>query len=163
LSDAALVPWRVVRNTMADLRQMRFCPGPVRRGCTGKDKTGFLSDDNRRQVMESWCYALDMLRTRTSKPLVLVFVPEVPVLQKGKVCCANAQSQWSRRLRDLAARFDIGYIDMTEPLIADYQETGRLSRGFHNGVPGQGHLNARGHALLARAIATYLCEGRIIP
>jgi hypothetical protein len=47
---------------------------------------------------------------------------------------------------------------MAETLVEDYSASGRLSRGFNNGVPGSGHLNARGQYLLSKEICAYLRE-----
>lgn len=161
LSDMLLAPWKAVRTVLMDGRNMRFSPGP----CKNVDKTipDFgckvpfdISEPS--SIIESWSYALDMLKTSTNKPIVLVLVPEVPYLERGKACCVDPQSEWRDRLLDLCRAKNIGCIDMTETLVEDYQKTGLFSRGFHNGRPDSGHLNARGHWLLSRVICTYLSK-----
>ncbi len=159
LGDMLLAPWKAVRTVMVDGRNMHFSLGPYRR----VDKTTLdpgcnvafgVSEPN--SVVESWSYALDMLKTSASKPIVLVLIPEVPHLEQGVVRCVDSQSEWRARLAELCRAKQVGCIDMTTTLVDDYRKTGRFSRGFHNGRPGSGHLNARGHWLLSRAICDYL-------
>ena len=155
LEDALLAPWKAVRNIRADLEQLRRGdpPGSASRhpGCLR-----LAQDVDVNEVTTSWAYALTMLKSRTHKPIVLISVPEVPALEKGKIRCENPQSQWNARLAELCREQNLGFIDMTETLVRDYRATGKLSRGFQNGVPGSGHLNARGQYLLSHEICAYL-------
>jgi hypothetical protein len=159
LSDMLLAPWKAVRTLVADGRNMRFSPGPCRPvGMTTADSDrDFLpAEDEPNSVVEAWSYALDMLKAQTSRPIVLVLVPEVPRLDHGVVCCVDSQVQWRAKLVELCKVKQVGCIDMTEALVDDYRTTGALSRGFHNGRPGSGHLNARGHWLVSQQIYAYL-------
>ena len=161
LSDMLLAPWRAVRTVLAHGRHMRFSLGPDR----GADETTPdwgcqvpFAVDEPNSLVASWSYALDMLKTCTSKPIVLVLVPEVPHLERGAVSYVDAQSQWRARLAQLCVAKHVGCIDMAETLVNDHRTTGRFSRGFHNGRPDSGHLNVRGHWLLSRQICDYLNE-----
>ena len=161
LSDMLLAPWKAVRTVLADGRHLRFTLGPARTADETTSDSGCsvpfaVSEPN--AVIESWSYALDMLKTRTSKPIVLVLVPEVPHLERGAVCYVDPQSEWRDRLAQLCMAKQVGCIDMTETLVNDHRTTGRFSRGFHNGRPDSGHLNVRGHWLLSRQICVYLNE-----
>jgi hypothetical protein len=159
LQDALLPPWKVVRNIRADLPLLRLLPQhdhplpPIQQhlGCLR-----LAADSDPNTVTAAWAYALAMLKGCTSKPIVLVSVPEVPALDNGKVRCEDPQAEWNARLARLCREQNIGFIDMAETLVDDYRTTGSFSRGFQNGVPGSGHLNARGQYLLSREICTYL-------
>ncbi len=161
LSDVLLAPWEAVRTLTSDCRRLCFSLGPheqvgqpmARCGC---DAPLALADPN--AIVAGWDYVLDMLKTATGKPIVLVLVPEVPHLERGVVSCDDPQAPWRARLLELCRIKDIGCIDLADALVDDYRQTGKLSRGFHNGQPGSGHLNGRGHRLLAREICTYLNE-----
>ncbi|MBN1508998.1 MAG: hypothetical protein JW955_19280 [Sedimentisphaerales bacterium] len=161
--DMFLAPWKAVRTLSRDSRSMRFSLGPGKGGDKAPEDFGdvfSLAEDDPNALVESWTYALDMLKTTTSRPIVLVLVPEVPRLERGVVCCVDTQSQWRARLFELCAAKQIGCIDMTDTLVGDYQTTGRLSRGFHNGRPASGHLNARGNWLLSQQICAYVNRHR---
>jgi len=161
LSDMLLAPWKAVRTVMADGRNMRFTVGPYRKVDETTADSGcsvLFAWNEPNSIIESWSYALDMLKTSTSKPIVLVLVPEVPHLERGVTCCVDPQSEWRGRLAELCMAKQVGCIDMTETLVNDYRTTGKFSRGFHNGQPDSGHLNARGNWLLSRQICAYLNE-----
>ena len=158
LADMSLAPWKAVRTLTQDVRGLRFTVGPRARSASaareGGDSAAIAGEPN--DVLTAWAFAIDRLKSATAKPIVLVLVPEVPYLQHGRVSLENPQSQWTVRLAALCRSMNVDLIDMTEVLVSDYLSSGRLSRGFNNGRPGSGHLNARGHALLARQIRAYL-------
>lgn len=159
LANVTLVPWKAVRRVAGAARTARFTPGRYEPSGDVAGGTGCMSlppIEDSEALVASWNYALDMLRARTNRPLVLVAVPEVPSVRHGTVCCDHPQKAWSVRLAELCAARGIGYIDMAQILADDYRLTGKFCRGFHNGRPGSGHLNARGHYLLAQQICTYL-------
>jgi hypothetical protein len=158
LADLSLAPWKAVRTLAQDVRSLRFMVGPCTReisastaGCDSAIITGEPND-----VMAAWAFAIDRLKSATAEPIVLVLVPEIPYLQHGTVRLENPQAEWAVRLAALCESMHVDLIDMTEVLVSDYLSSGQLSRGFNNGRPGSGHLNARGHALLARQIRAYL-------
>ncbi len=161
VQDLVLAPWKAARNLAADLQHARFVPdtGSSPPPENQNSPRQYLSDDSDPNVvMAAWTYALATLKSSTKKPIVLISVPEVPALQNGQVCCEDPQSRWNARLAQLCHEQGVGYIDMAQTLVNDYRATGKLSRGFHNGVPGSGHLNARGQYLLSQAICAYLRE-----
>ena len=47
-------------------------------------------------------------------------------------------------------------VDVTPALCARFAETHQPLHGFWNTVPGTGHLNAEGHAVVARQLADAL-------
>jgi len=164
LLDTLLPPWKAWRNFIQQARVMRFSLGPHRPGGADKgegSRSFSLDESNAGSIMASWDFALSMLKSVTEKPIVLVYIPEIPVLQRGRISCANSQEKWSKRLARLCNARQVGYLDMSEALARDYRVTGMLSRGFHNGRPGCGHLNARGHYLLAHEIYRHLTASDI--
>ena len=160
LADLSLAPWRAVRNTLQDVRGMRFTVGPCEKQSPAPERefeaSTVVGEPN--DVLASWTFAIDRLKSATDKPIVLVLIPEVPCLEHGTVKLENPQAQWTARLAELCRIRHIDLIDMTDALVQDYVATGVFSRGFHHGRPGCGHLNARGHLLLARQIRAYLDE-----
>lgn len=161
LSDAVLAPWKALRGVLKDVRSARFALGPVARQEQEDpaDSTSFLfAAETPQRLADSWAYAIDMLTSVTETPIVFVLVPEVPYLKNGRVCLDDPQATWRLRLVRLLAEKRVGCIDMAGTLMEDFRRTGQLSRGFHHGRPGRGHLNARGHRLLAQQICVYLEE-----
>jgi hypothetical protein len=159
LQDVVLAPWKAWDNVVQKSRCVRFSlgPRPSREPAELHDARRYLADGvDPNAVVPSWIYALEMLRSHTAAPVVLVLVPEVPTLRNGSVCGVNPQSRYSERLADLCRQRGIDYLDLTKTLVGDYLATGRLSRGFDNGQPGCGHLNSRGHYLLSQQICAYL-------
>jgi hypothetical protein len=158
LADMSLAPWKAVRTLAEDMRGLRFAVGPCRRPASaaivGCDSAAIVGEPN--DVVAAWAFAIGRLKSATAKPIVLVLVPEVPYLEHGTVRLENPQARWTARLAVLCRSMNVDLIDMTEVLVSDYLSSGRLSRGFNNGRPGSGHLNARGHALLARQMRAYL-------
>lgn len=159
LCDAALAPWKAVRGVLKDVRTSRFTLGPVasQEQPSPVDSESFLfRAETPERLTESWEFAIDKLTSATDKPVVFVLVPEVPYLENGQVCLDDPQGEWRARLVQLLAEKNVGCIDMTETLIDDHRRTGQFSRGFHHGRPDCGHLNARGHRLVAQQICAYL-------
>ncbi len=159
LRDAVLAPWKAVRSVMKDVQTSRFALGPITRQEQENpaDATSFLcAAETPERLVGSWAYAIDKLTSVTDAPIVFVLVPEVPYLKDGRVCLDDPQATWRLRLVKLLVEKKVGCIDMAGTLIEDFRRTGQLSRGFHHGRPGRGHLNARGHRLLAQQICAYL-------
>jgi hypothetical protein len=158
LADLSLAPWKAVRTLAEDVHNLRFMVGPRDRQTPPSVAVYDCSDiaGEPDEVVASWAFAIDRLKAATGKPIVLVLVPEVPYLQHGAVHLENLQVRWTARLAELCRTKHVDLIDMTDVLVGDYLASGMLSRGFNNGRPGLGHLNARGHALLAQQIQAYL-------
>lgn len=162
LCDAALAPWKAVRTLLKNVRTSRFALGPAAPHAEHPVEAGsaLFQAETPDRIAASWTYAIDKLASATGKPIVFVLVPEVPYLENGRVCFDDPQAKWRTTLVELLKEKGIGCIDMTETLIEDHRQTGRFSRGFHHGRPDRGHLNARGHWLLAQQISAYLDRHR---
>lgn len=57
-----------------------------------------------------------------------------------------------------ANKYDIDFIDMTSPFEEMYYKDHRLSHGFITGEIGYGHLNANGHAAIAKELYCLILE-----
>lgn len=102
---------------------------------------------------------LRAIRDASPTPLVLVYVPGVPRIGGDRVLQSTAATQaMSERLARLCGQLALGYLDAGPALVASYQRTGLLPNGFLNSVPGLGHLNARGHAAVAEALAPVIAS-----
>jgi hypothetical protein len=99
------------------------------------------------------------MRQRTDRPLLFVYLADVPKIENGRVRLDNPEQRRTELFGDLCRRHGVGFIDMTEDFVRLYKTKGKLARGFANGIPGRGHINADGHRLVAEAVLLHLANG----
>ena len=87
-------------------------------------------------------------------PVLVLDVPELRYQPARQV--ESAAPAVSAVYRAAAARAGARYVDAGPELVAAYRATGRPGHGFDDVQPGYGHLNAEGHAAVARALAAAL-------
>jgi hypothetical protein len=59
-------------------------------------------------------------------------------------------------VNQLAAQRGLPLVDPSDAFLESYRATGEPLHGFSNAQPGEGHVNARGHALMANELVTVL-------
>jgi hypothetical protein len=62
------------------------------------------------------------------------------------------------RVEKLAREHGIPVLGLTRPLVEEARRTGTYMAGFANTGPNDGHLNERGHAVIARELVRAICE-----
>jgi len=62
------------------------------------------------------------------------------------------------RIEQQARASEIPVLRMTQPLKEELKRTGAPLAGFANTAPNEGHLNERGHAVVARELIRAVCE-----
>jgi lysophospholipase L1-like esterase len=62
------------------------------------------------------------------------------------------------RVEHLARENGIPVLRMTRPLVEEARRSGTYMAGFANTTPNGGHLNERGHAVVARELVRAICE-----
>lgn len=139
--------WRL-GNDLANCR-LRLAMGEVAAGSPPAQAANAEPDA---ATLAAWSWLLDAFRSRTRLPVLFVYVPTVPCLQDGRVCSVDPQARLLGRFGELCRARGLGFIDMGDDFRRFHAQTGRLPRGFDNTVPGQGHLNADGHRLVAEAV-----------
>jgi len=83
----------------------------------------------------------------------------LPMLDYHAGCvdrCAAARDLFARA----AAGAGLAFVDATPALCERFRATGQPPNGFANTVPGTGHLNAAGHAVVAGVLADHLVAHR---
>lgn len=132
------------------VRALRFRLGPVRPDANAPEMATFDA-----AAAEAIVTAL---RSTTSQPVLLLYVPTLPVIEAGGVRLAPsaAEAESAAILARACRRGNVAFVDLTVQLLAVWQHTGCFPRGFANGVPSQGHLNALGHRAAAEAILAHL-------
>ena len=149
-------PYDLYRRIL-DLRP-RLTPGPANDAPAGAPEPE-LSPTARQTA---WDFLLPRLRARTSLPLLIVYLPVTPRIQDNRVVTEPLQADAVAAFARTCAAHGIGFVNMADPFNAYFAETRQLPRGFANTPPGEGHINAAGHFLVARAVLEYL-TGHALP
>jgi len=135
---------------------LRLLPGPVQQDMPAQ-QTSALTPPGRDAA---WDFLLRYLRDRSRAPLLLAYLPNLPLPRRGGVEKANAEEATATAFAQACQRNAMPFLDLGPRFVAHYQATGRFPRGFFNSPPGQGHLNEDGHRLVAEAVIQYIQEHR---
>ena len=98
---------------------------------------------------------LRVVSEQLNQRLMIVYAPSVPRIMGGILNSHPDDAAWEA-LATLLIDSSIVAIDMREVFIECYSIDGKLPRGFQNGTPSFGHLNAVGNRLIATAIVERL-------
>ncbi len=134
---------------------LRFAPGPV----APAPPEVSSSDDSPEFVREAFDWLLTRLAGRTTQPALVLLMPnDTPQIEDGRVVTTARREKHEEEFRKACRRAGLDFRSLRKPFNRAYLEEGVLPRGFANSLPGQGHLNAVGHRILAEAIVDYLKE-----
>ncbi|MBR1391482.1 MAG: hypothetical protein IJ567_08610 [Lachnospiraceae bacterium] len=89
--------------------------------------------------------------------LILYYIPEVAFDEQGNMYFAsdaNTRESYGQMCREKGILF----VDMADVLQRAYDEDHEVGAGFANTTVGYGHLNAKGHRMLANAIYEVIAE-----
>ena len=103
--------------------------------------------------------ALGLIRSEFDGPIAFVYHPTTEILPDGSLKLGYSDS-WEVFCR-LCEKNGIDVIDTGARFQSLYETERKLPYGFANTAPGQGHLNAPGHRILAEEIISYLEELRV--
>lgn len=101
----------------------------------------------------AWRFAIDALRSRSRAPIVFVYCPDLPRIEEAAIVTDDRGAEVVTPFRTACEQQGVPFIHLGQRFIDFHRETGRFPRGFLNGRPAHGHLNADGVRLLAEAIA----------
>jgi len=85
--------------------------------------------------------------------VVLVYVPNVNYFDSPPRVSYPLRRAW---YHELAQRRGLPLVDASDAFLESFRATGEPLHGFTNAQPGVGHVNARGHALMANELVTVL-------
>ncbi len=117
-----------------------------------------LSDVVARPVHPEVVRALDSLVTemqRVNPRLVLLYAPHIHYFAQPPEV---AYPQRREIFRAVAERHDLPFVDSCDSILVELARTHEPLHGFTNTRPGEGHLNARAHAILGRELARVLAR-----
>lgn len=103
--------------------------------------------------------ALELIRSEFDGPIAFVYHPSTAIEQDGTLRLDYSRT-WDTFCA-LCEKHQIDVIDTGPQFRKAYEDTRKLPYGFANTTPGEGHLNALGHEILAREIISYLEELRV--
>ena len=127
--------------------KLRFALGP-------RKVSGLRNNEvtNATKPIKSFSFLLHALRRQTIKPIIFVYCPYLPSIGGGELYFRDPDKDIASLFAKECRRNGFGFIDMTKDFCNYYLETGDFPRGFPNSKPSQGHFNAGGHRLIAKAI-----------
>ena len=102
--------------------------------------------------------ALDSLmafiRSKTDKQVIILYHPAITLNEDGtmELLTNGAQSHY----REICARYDIDFVDMSDRFLKAYEEDGIIPYGFNNTTPGSGHINMAAHRMIAEELYNVL-------
>ena len=107
----------------------------------------------------AWDFLLESLKTRSTAPLVLVYLPHVPRIDDDHALIFTPEDdETAKAFAAACVRHGVDLVDLRRDFLEFYRGTGRLPRGFDNYFPGAGHMNPDGHELTAKALVRYIEE-----
>lgn len=97
--------------------------------------------------------AMFLLRSEFGGEILFIYHPTITIETDGSISC-NYDSLWPAFQR-ACSNNDIQIVDMGPTFLHFYATEKKLPYGFPNTVPGSGHLNSNGHALIAEVLIQY--------
>ncbi len=91
------------------------------------------------------------IRSKTDKQVIILYHPAITLETDGsmKALTNNAEPYY----RKVCPKYDIDFIDMTEPFMRAYENDHVIPYGFSNTTPGDGHVNKAAHEMMAEELA----------
>lgn len=145
--------FRFASSTKNKIKQLRFRPGPV--GDIDGHKHQLITEDAQ-FYQDAWDFLVSGLSAQTDRPILIVYSPAVPGIQKGQVDFTDPDRELFEGFERICKKHGIDVIDLTPRLISLFESGMKLSRGFSNTTPLEGHFNQDGHRLIAEAVCRHL-------
>jgi len=93
--------------------------------------------------------------SQTFPNVVLVFIPAMNYEDTGPISSVPRNAAIEKALAEAAAEQGIPLINMRADFREYYARKGTQLKGFSNTLPGEGHLNSRGHQLITRRLIEF--------
>ncbi len=145
--------FRFASSTKNKIKHLRFRLGPIEQ--VVEQEQAPMKEDAQ-FYRDAWDYLLTGLTAQTDQPILIVYSPAVPSIDKGKVILTDPNAAMFKEFKRICNKHGAGVIDLTPDLIALYESSMKLSRGFSNTTPLEGHFNKEGHRLIAEAVCMHL-------
>lgn len=87
--------------------------------------------------------------------LVILFIPAMNYQDAAEVSSEPRNAAIENALTAATADQDVPFVNMRADFLAHYRSDRTHLKGFNNTIPGEGHLNATGHTLVAQRLARF--------
>lgn len=153
--------WALPRDAAETVRNLRLAPGPVPQAPDADP--GWVEFFRPPDWTTFDPRLFTTLQGRADAPIAFVLLPynypKIPPLPGTHERLRWEDAWFYKPFVEACRRHGVPCIDMAGPFDEFYERTGRFPRGFVNTIPGEGHLNADGHRLVAQAVANWLAKG----
>lgn len=145
---------RILRDPHSGgLRRLDFRVGPRETSSLEHRAYVVANEQQNRQWADTVAAAVSELERQFPQRLVLVYAPGTPTLSRPMLSEHPDDALFELISERLLAN-GVETVDLRPAFLHLWQTRRRLPRGFHNGFPGSGHLNADGNRLIAEAIVS---------
>lgn len=144
------------------LRQLQFGIGP-RSGPPSEAAQPWEPPQDEGNVSSSVAFAqlvageVALVAEQLGGRLAILYAPAVPTLARP-LRTTHRDDALFAVLNDALQERAIEVVDVRDDFIALWHSQRRLPRGFHNGQPGDGHLNADGNRVVAEQVVSLIQE-----
>ena len=104
------------------------------------------------KIDKSWQFLLTKMAKITDKPLTFVYCPKVPVIDNNRIRFTDPDHDLAKKFENMCKSNGFGFINLKDAFIDCFNKYKKFPRGFCNSRPSQGHMNAKGHSILAYTI-----------
>lgn len=134
------------RNLVSDanagtIRRLRFSIGPI----------DAVRTPVANETEPNWSESVQRLRESTDQPIWILYAPTSPQIAFGKASFKDDEADQFLKIKQIASDLGLQVINVHQEL-CESARSGQWPHGFHHGQIGNGHLNATGNAVIARAI-----------
>lgn len=136
---------------------LRFAPGPVQKRSSTESAPRSVTAEG---YVESWRFMLRALKKQTAVPISFIYCPRIPKISDNRVDLNDAEQPFVRAFATTCAEEGVPFIDVSAQVRNEYMQHARFTRGFFNTIPGQGHINEYGQAIIAKALFERLSEAK---
>lgn len=147
---------------IARFEDLRFTPGTARPPAPATPShrawNRFLDPEwgSAEPPLEAWRYLLREFDAATEVPILFVYAPPTPALESGRLVTENPEKNLADHFSALCKEQGFGFTSLEEPFNLFLEENGHFPKGFYNSRPWEGHYNADGHRLAAKAIHNWI-------
>lgn len=113
-----------------------------------------LTGENYGDYVDMLCFWLKPVRETAEEhgvEVVIYYHPHL-VLQEDGSAVPSTPELYLQAFAEAASRVGITFLDLTQDFLDAYESEHILPHGFVNTAAGEGHLNAEGHEIIARAL-----------
>ncbi len=157
LAERGLLYKTMQRIPYARLLYKKINEIPKKRGGGGSAPAPEDDFDGYVKGMEKVFEKLTSICEKNGSKLIILTHDRFDIGKDGELI-REEDEQYLSRFFAICEKYGVEVVDVAPDFMADYKENKTLSYGFRNTRPGEGHLNERGHAIIADRLYKKLNE-----